>query len=393
MKKTLTVLALPTLPTGEYWDTTCTGLVFRVGSRRRTWAVRHRVHGIYRRDPIGPFPKVGLAEARKAAAEIIDRAQAGLPPPSPTPHPTSSTIVTLGTVIDRYGAMREREGGRIKNLKKSLSTLRREFAGHLKRPVASLTKDDIRNVRDAISGTRQRYAGGVRAAHPWAVLQWALREDIIAVNPVLAVRKPTTVSRERVLTDAELRAIWKASSGNASHDRITRLLMLTGQRRDEVASLTHGEIAGDAWRQADNKSGRPHLVILSPLARELVGTGDDAALVCPGIGGGKFNSWSRCKRDLDQASGLAGWRLHDIRRSVATRMEALGIQANVIEAILNSRWRASAAYIGEAISRSKSARRWRHGSVRSGGSSGLRRSATGSSGGRENSTFDRVLCS
>src|SRR4051794_21954291 len=119
-KKTLTALALPSLPEGEYWDTVSSGLVFRVGAKRRSWAVRHRVNGAYRRDPLGTFPAVALAEARKGAAEILERAQAGVLPRAPVPHPTSATILTLGTLIDRYGAMREKEGRRIKSLDKAM---------------------------------------------------------------------------------------------------------------------------------------------------------------------------------------------------------------------------------------------------------------------------------
>ena len=213
-KKTLTALALPSLPEGEYWDTVSSGLVFRVGAKRRSWAVRHRVNGSYRRDPLGTFPAMSLAEARNGAAVIIERAQAGVSPPAPAPHPTSAGILTLGTLIDRYEAMRIKEGSRIKSLDKAMATLRRELKPHLKLPAKSLGKADIRAVRDAIQarGADAAAAGFLRVLGP--VLKWAATEDLIEINPAPLVRKPAVASRERVLTDAELRAIWKATSSD-----------------------------------------------------------------------------------------------------------------------------------------------------------------------------------
>ena len=76
-------------------------------------------------------------------------------------------------------------------------------------------------------------------------MKWAATEDLIEINPAPLVRKPTIASRERVLSDSELKAIWKATRGGDSFARMTRFLLLTAQRRDEAATLTFGDIAGD----------------------------------------------------------------------------------------------------------------------------------------------------
>ena len=91
---------------------------------------------------------------------------------------------------------------------------------------------------------------------------------------------------------------------------MTRFLLLTAQRRDEVASLTFGDIADDVWRQTDNKSSRPHAVVLGLLARALVGDGVSEALVFRGRYSGKFSGFSKAKRELmgPAASPLAAAR-------------------------------------------------------------------------------------
>ena len=108
MRKLLSALAVPKLGTGEYWDPLIPGLALRVGARRRTWTLRHRVGGRHRRDILGYFPTLSLGDARTAAGKLLERVEAGavsLPPPV---HPRSA--LTLGALIDRYEALRQREG-------------------------------------------------------------------------------------------------------------------------------------------------------------------------------------------------------------------------------------------------------------------------------------------
>ena len=95
-RKTLTALSIPSLPAGEYWDTVCSGLVLRVGDKRRTWAVRHTVGDVKRRDPLGHFPGLSLADARKRAGELLQRVETGAPLAPPVSHPRAAGIITVG---------------------------------------------------------------------------------------------------------------------------------------------------------------------------------------------------------------------------------------------------------------------------------------------------------
>jgi integrase len=129
---------------------------------------------------------------------------------------------------------------------------------------------------------------------------------------------------------------------------------LTGQRREEVAGMTWAELSEDlaTWTipATRTKNGVPHLVPLSQPARELLHSlrsdGESVqrtlqdrraklALVLPGERGTPFSGWSKAKSALDTASGVSGWWLHDLRRSLATGLQRLGVRLEVTEAVLN----------------------------------------------------------
>ena len=88
------------------------------------------------------------------------------------------------------------------------------------------------------------------------------------------------------------------------------------------------------WRQSDNKSSRPHSLELPPLALKLVGHGGARDYVFAGTVG-KISGFSKLKAALDEASGVTDWRLHDLRRTAASRMQGLGIPNHVVQAVLN----------------------------------------------------------
>jgi integrase len=168
---------------------------------------------------------------------------------------------------------------------------------------------------------------------------WCVGEGILEANPVFGTNKQSKAkSRERVLTDDELMAVWTAAPAS-DFGRIVKLLMLTGQRREEIAALRRAEI-GDgvlALPAARTKNSRAHDV---PLSRQaLTVLGDQPERVGRehvfGEGEGGFSGFSRAKDRLDKASGVTDWTLHDLRRTMATRMADLGVQPHVIEAILN----------------------------------------------------------
>jgi hypothetical protein len=137
----------------------------------------------------------------------------------------------------------------------------------------------------------------------------------------------------------ELGAIWHATAGAGAFNGIVRLLMLTGQRREEVAGMTSAELSGDfsTWTVPASraKNGTTHIVPLSAPAQDLLrNVPRFGELAFPGLRG-PFNGWSKAKAALDAKSGVTNWRLHDLRRTAATGLQRLGVRLEVTEQVLN----------------------------------------------------------
>ncbi len=145
-----------------------------------------------------------------------------------------------------------------------------------------------------------------------------------------------------MLSDAEIAKLWPAFGelGYPFGDAC-KLLLLTGGRRAEIGGMKWSEIEGDKWTLPGErtKNGNPHLVPLSSITREILDglpRMDGLDLVFTGPGGKSISQWSRPKEKLDALSGVTGWRLHDLRRTLVTGMnEALNIEPHVIEAVVN----------------------------------------------------------
>jgi integrase len=174
-------------------------------------------------------------------------------------------------------------------------------------------------------------------------------QGLAEANPLIGIAKFSEQPRERVLSDSELRLVWNAA-GDDHFGAIIKLLMLTGQRADEIASLRWSEIGDDVITLPSErtKNHRAHVVPLTGLTLDILRAqprraNDDGVLrdLVFGVGQRGFSGWSRSKARLDEriaeenGKPLPGWRVHDLRRSVATGMAAFGIQPHIIEAVLN----------------------------------------------------------
>jgi integrase len=171
-------------------------------------------------------------------------------------------------------------------------------------------------------------------------MRWAAQEDLIPTNFVPDIRRAPERKRDRVLTEKELAAIWhacgelKGRPAARNFGRLVKFLLISAQRRDEVASLRHRDIVDGVWRQVESKADRPHNLGLPKLALSVVGTGEPDDFVFAG-GNGELSDFSKLKIALDKASGVTDWRLHDLRRTAATNMQNAGIANHVVQAVLN----------------------------------------------------------
>jgi integrase len=186
--------------------------------------------------------------------------------------------------------------------------------------------------RGAVVKARRMYA------HLHRFFKWAYGREIIFTNPMTGLEKPgTEKARDRVLGGSELIQVWNACEG--PFGAAVRLLILTGARVTEISALKWTEVDGDTISlDADRmKAGKAHTIALSAPARNLIEAMPRTGEFVFSVDGGKSpirRMDARPKERIDQVVKLAPWRLHDLRRSVSTGMNELGVEPHVVEAVL-----------------------------------------------------------
>jgi integrase len=215
-----------------------------------------------------------------------------------------------------------------------------------------ITRTDLAAVFDAMPAEQDAGRRNVFAILR-RLFKWSVSRGDIAASPMDGMETPPPVkARDRHLTDAELRRVWNAAAGcHRCFGPIVRLLIATGQRREEVTGMEWNELdrGGAMWRIPGKrtKNGEPHTVPLNTLALEAI---DEMAkgekwprrgLVFKTSSGGAFTAHAAGMRKIDAllaAEGeddVPGWRLHDLRRTLATGFQRLGVRFEVTEAVLN----------------------------------------------------------
>jgi integrase len=318
------------------WDTKVTG--FGARRQREAGGVHYVVKNKGRWYRIGKHGSPWTVDAaREKALELLGQIVSGK-----DPRPASSEDV--GGVIELYLARR-------KPVMKpaSFENISRHLLAHGK-PLHRLKLNEV--TRRAIAELLANVEKGcgpvarnrVRSSLS-ALYSWAIREGLCEVNPVAGTGKAEEGgSRERVLTKDEIGKVYRTMAAGMHTDflDIVRLLLLTGQRREEISGLRWSEVDFDnkviRLPASRVKNKRDHIVPLSDPAMEIL----RIKFLDPGPSEGNDSrvflgfSWAREKARFDAALKIAGWRIHDIRRSVATWLGELGFASpHVIEAVLN----------------------------------------------------------
>ena len=172
---------------------------------------------------------------------------------------------------------------------------------------------------------------------------WAMGEGLADSNPVIGTNKPQQPeARARVLSDEELRAVWNGCEGNSPYNAVVKSLILSGCRREEVGGVRWSELDlhNGTWSLPKErcKNNRAHTLPLTSLALSIIASVPRRDGIDHLFGRRGFTGWSARKAELDEK--LVGrikdeWHLHDLRRTVATRMADLGVEPHHIEAVLN----------------------------------------------------------
>ena len=342
-----------------FWDTTLPGFGLRAyASGHRLWIAQYRdTAGRTRRASLGDVKTVDLDPARANARLLLSQAALGADPAAEKRAARKAVRVTV--LVEAYLGDAEKRmkpnsySSVVRHLRAYAAPLHQETAGSVGRADVVRLLKVVTEKHGGVTANRLRSS----LSALWA---WALRTGAVdGENPVANVPKPgVEASRERVLTDDELALIWKDTAGDHDHDRIVRLLMLTGARREEVGGLIWTEINGPLWTlpASRSKNALPHEIPLGALALAHLPAPRKGRLLVFGDGEGGFSGWSRCKERLDiriaarrvkaftQAHGRApepgqlpamAWTLHDLRRTVATWLSEDGTEPHIVEAVLN----------------------------------------------------------
>jgi integrase len=349
LKLTETQVAKLECPAGKkdvlIFDEVQRGLALRVtAGGSRSYLVQYSFGGSKRRVPLGDLT---LAKARSVAAEILGNVAAGRDPAGDrkaahlaAKAKAARVELTLGVLVDQWAAL-SLSDRRASYAHEAVRAIKVAFAKLLPLAAADLDRPTVVRVLDVLTKDGKPAMARSTAAYGRACYGWAVKRGSIDVNPFVNLPLSAPVKRDRVLTDAELRSIWQATAKAGSFNSIVRMLMLTGQREGEVAGMAWAELSDDfaVWKipASRAKNGVDSIVPLSPQARAIVAGAvryEGNPRVFPGENGG-FSGWSKAKARLDRDSRVKGWRLHDLRRTLATNLQKLGVRLEVTEAVLN----------------------------------------------------------
>ncbi len=329
----------------EMWDDKLPGFGVRVSPRgTKSFVLMYYVAGRKRRLTLGRFPMMSLAKARKQAHDALGAIADGR-----EPEVAKTADVRVGnfdTVIADFVAGHCARHNRASHAHETERLLRARFAAAWgKRDVRQITRSDVLQVLDAAVEAGHPSAANHALAAVRKLFSWALERGLVDANPCSGISRPAPAhARERVLSNAELAAVWHgARSLSAPFSHIVQLLILTAQRRGEVTGLRWNEIdwTNAVWNiPADRtKNRRAHAVPLSPLALDVLKSAPKIhdAFVFPARGNDEAapSGFSKTKRRLDAYARVSDWTLHDLRRTTATHLAGMGVAPHVIERILN----------------------------------------------------------
>ena len=373
----------------DFFDATLPGFAVRVSGPtpttpegRRTWALFYRHGGKQRRLSFAPpYPALGLADARRQAGDALARLAEGKDPAADRAATKAEAARAPDTVAGVVDLFIRRGLEAKKRAPRYVTETRRNFDLHVlprwgERDIKTITRREVIDLLDAIAdggakvkgkdGKRRTLKGGPIAANRTlaaikACFNFAVRRGIIEASPVALVERPgAETKRERALTDDEIRALWPHMGAlGYPFGPFLRVLLLTGQRRGEVAGMRWQDmdLTAATWTLAAEatKAGRAHIVPLpAPVVAILAGLPRLGAYVFAGTGrrsakrDGAANAgagaacpisgFAKCKARIDRLAGgdaIEPWTLHDLRRTCATGLARLGIDRLLISKLLN----------------------------------------------------------
>ena len=368
----------------DYFDAALPGLSLRVTGPRgvrkhsaKTWSVLYRVagHAKLRRLTIGSAEVHSLAEARERALATLKAAAAGNDPGAEKKEERSKRPDTIENVAADFVEIYLKKKGRAESYVRGTEST---FDNHViprwrGRDIKSITRRDVVELLDEIAnkakpakkGSRKKgvaVGGPIAANRTLAAIRkmfnWALQRGILETSPVVRMELPGAEKRrERILSEDEIKELWPllCKTGYPFGDFL-QMALVTGQRRDEVASMQwkHIDLREKLWMipSEGTKAGRTHLVPLSDFALELLNKVPRIGeYVFTTKGDRPISGYSKSKARLDdliaaervkraaendqEVISFPAWTIHDLRRTMATNLGKLGVSRFIVERILN----------------------------------------------------------
>jgi integrase len=327
-------------------------------SGEKSYAISPRLHGKTIKITIGDASVLSLAQARAEGKRILAEIALGNDPRAAKQEAARTASETVEVVardfVERYA--------KTSNKRRTWQETERLILRNIvpawgKRPIAGITSRDVVQLLDAVVDRDAATAANRVYTAGQTMFNWARDRHLIEVSPFERVKAPTKETpRDRVLADSELALILQAAE---TLDYPLRpyflLLALTGARRQEVAGLRWSELdaALTLWTlpRERAKNGVQHQVPIVPWARSILAElprFENCDFVLATSAQSSLSSFSRAKRALDAAiaTPLAPWRVHDLRRSMATGLARLGVALPVVERLLNHTGRSFAGVAG-----------------------------------------------
>jgi integrase len=330
------------------WDTQQRGLVLRIQpSGQRSFKAVYRSHGRPRWYHIGDARSIPLSDARRLAARVMLAAAEGKDPAAE--RRAERGAGTFDELCERF--LNEHAKKKNKSWQQGDRLVRRYLLRRWAKLDAKLISRD--DVRKAIASIEAPMLANQVLAHASARFSWAVKHDIVAVNPCTGVERNETRSRERILSDGEVSKFWSAFDGaGLTRSAALKTILLTGQRPGEVGCMRREHIVDGWWKMPGEpdldlgwpgtKNKQSHDVWLSKPVLKIIAELDDerAGFVFAGDRGAPARDLDDAMRDICRDLGIDKKRKvtpHDLRRTFSSKVTALGFGRDAMNRVTNHR--------------------------------------------------------